>query len=90
MSVEPIEQVVLSQELEFFNAHKDEWLAVYAGQFALVKGNKLLGTFTTLAEAFEAGLAALGNQPFLIRRLVEGEESAEYPALAVGMLSAHT
>lgn len=82
--------MALEKELEFFKSQKDELLRYYKGQFALIKDDKLLGTFTTLAEAFEAGVRSLGNQPFLIKQVMEGDEVIQYPALAVGMLYAHS
>jgi len=80
--------MALEQELQYFDAHKSELLEHYAGQFALIKGDSLLGTYTTLEEAFEAGVRALGNQPFLIKQVLETEEVIQYPALAVGMIHA--
>jgi len=82
--------MALEQELQYFHAHKDEWLRIYADQFALIKGEELYGTFTTLQEAFDEGIRRLGNQPFLIRQISEREELVQYPALSVGMLSAHS
>jgi predicted ferric reductase len=80
---------VLEIELEFFTQHKDEWLRYYKGQFALVKGEELIGTFTTRTEAFSAGIGRLGNVPFLIKVVSEEEETVQFPALTVGMINAH-
>lgn len=81
-------QKALEQELAYFQAVKGDLLKHNKGQFALIKGSELLGTFTTAPEAFEAGVKALGNQPFLIKQVVEDEETISYPALSVGMLYA--
>ena len=78
----------LEQELQYYSAHKIELLEHHQGQFALIKGDALLGTYTTLEEAFDAGVKALGNQPFLIKQVLETDEVIQYPALAVGMLHA--
>lgn len=80
--------MALERELEFFKKNKAEWLKYYKGQFAVVKNEQLLGTFTTFEEAFHAGVKALGNQPFLIRKIGEQEEIAQFPALEAGVLSA--
>jgi hypothetical protein len=61
----------------------------YSGQFALIKGDELGGTFTTFNEAFEAGIARYGNVSFLIKPVVADETPVQAPALFVGMLSAH-
>jgi hypothetical protein len=82
--------MALEHESAFFDAHKDEWLQHYRGQYALVHGDKLLGTFTQFDEAFAAGVERLGNQPFLIRQVTDENQNIQYPALVVGMLGART
>ena len=79
---------VLEQELRYFEAHKKEWLQHYKGQFALVKGEELLGTFTSFEEAFDAGIEKVGNQPLLIKQVLDKDPEVQYPALAVGVLHA--
>jgi len=80
--------MALEHELEFFNSHKKELLKHYEGQFALIKGHKLSGTYTTWEEAFDAGVKQFGNVPFLIKRVQEKEEVVQFPALVVGGISA--
>ncbi len=82
--------MALEQELEFFYSHKQELLEHHKNQFALIKGNQLIGTFTTWEEAFDAGVKQLGNVPFLIKRVQEEEEVVQFPALVVGGISAHS
>ena len=82
--------MAFEKETAYFNAHKVDLMQHYKGQFALIKEEDLLGTYTTFEEAFEAGVKLLGNQAFLIRQVVEGEEVVQYPALAAGMLNAHS
>ena len=64
---------MLEAELKVFSEHKDEWLSIYRNQFALIKGEELLGTFTTHDEAYAEGIRRIGNQPFLIKQIVEIE-----------------
>ena len=82
--------MALEEELKFYEGKKEELLQYYKGQFALIKGSELLGTFTTQHEAFQAGVKALGNQPFLIKEVKEIDDVLQYPALVVGMISAHS
>jgi len=82
--------MVLEQELIYFEAHKSEWLQHYKGQVALVKGTALHGTFTTGHEAFEAGVRLFGRASFLVKEILEEDQTIQYPALAVGMISAHS
>lgn len=80
--------MVLEDELEFFDSQKEKLLKHHKGQFALIKGRKLLGTYTTWGEAFDAGVKLFGNVPFLIKRVQEEEEVVQFPALIVGAISA--
>jgi hypothetical protein len=79
----------LERETAYFESHKSEMLQHYLGQFALIHGDDLLGTFTRFEEAFDEGIKRLGNHPFLIRQVVEDEAPVQFPALVLGMISAH-
>jgi len=81
--------MALERELAYFEAHKSELLSTYQGQFALIYGDELLGTYTRFEEAFEAGVARLGNESFLVQPIVENAGQVQFPALAVGLLRAH-
>ena len=64
----------LSAELEFYEAHKSEWLENNRDQFAVVKGNNLLGFFTNFHEAYQAGMQKYGaDTDFLVKRVVPRE-----------------
>jgi hypothetical protein len=80
--------MTLEPEIAYFAQNLQEWLRHYRGQFALVKGARLAGTFTTFAEAYEAGVREFGLEPFLVKVLTDVEEQVQYPALAVGVLNA--
>jgi hypothetical protein len=80
----------LQQELAYWNAHKSELLATHRGQFALIHGDQLLGTYTRFDEAFEAGVKQLGNQPFLVQPIEDEPTAVQFPALTVGMIGAHS
>lgn len=78
----------LEKELAYFNAHREELVSHYEGQFVLIKDDSYLGSFTTEAEAYEEGLKRLGNQPFLIKRVTKKEEFDRAPALVLGLINA--
>ncbi len=82
--------MALEEELEFFEANKIDFLQHYKGQFALIKGKELIGTYTTWSEAFEDGIKKLGNVSFLIKQVLDKEETVQFPALVVGGISAHS
>jgi hypothetical protein len=80
--------MTLETELTYFESIKEELLRHNAGQFAVIKGDRLLGTYTTDREAFQAGVKEFRLEPFLLKHVVETEEVIQYPALAVGAVHA--
>src|SRR5712692_849584 len=81
------EQNPLQTELEYFQKHKQEYLKLYKGQFVLIKGEEFAGTFTTEAEAYKEGLEKFGNEPFLIKQVLDNDETDSFPALTVGVIN---
>jgi len=69
------EQNPLQTELEYFQRHKQEYLKFYKNQFVLIKSEEFAGAFTTEAEAYKAGLERFGNKPFLIKQVLDKDES---------------
>ena len=78
----------LKEELEYFISVKEELLKHYKGQFALIKGKELIGTYTTWEEAFNDAVERFGNAPFLIKPVQEEDEFVQFPALIVGAINA--
>ena len=78
----------LQEELEFFAANRAKWLEGHRGEFAVVRGETLLGFFPTFAAAYDAGVTEFGLEPFLIRDVAETDHDAQFPALAAGLISA--
>ncbi len=67
----------LKKELEYFSQKKVEWLKLYPSQFVLIKDSNLIGTYTTLDEAYNAGVDKFGSQPFLVKQLLDKEPPEE-------------
>ena len=67
----------LKTELAFFNSKKDEWLPIYENKYALIKGQALIGTFTTLEEAYGSGVSKFGTDPFLVKQIVKNSPPEE-------------
>ena len=61
---------------------------IIPNSLVIIKGDRLLGSFTKYSEAYEADLEQLGNQPFLIKHVVKGEDIDRAPALVLGLLNA--
>ncbi len=88
MSIEE-KDLVLKEELDFFESKREEWLKIYEGKYALVKEKKLIDTFTTLEEAYQKGVELFGDSPFLIKVVLKQDEVEKIPALTLGIIHAH-
>ena len=78
----------LEKEYQFYLRAKAELLKQHSGKFALIKEERLVGTFDTDQDAYKAGLEKFGNVPFLIIRIQEGDERTWIPVLSMGLLNA--
>ena len=77
---------VLVKERKTYEAQKPTLLAKHSGQFALVHGGDLVGTYTTFAEAYTEGVTRFGLDAFLVQEIREDDPRAQHPALDVGAI----
>ena len=78
---------MLEHELAFYEAHKDEYLKYYGGQWVVIYDNKLVGAYSTEEQAYNAALAKVGNFPVLIQHVSREDEPVEaIPALSIGLI----
>lgn len=82
-------KIALEEELSFFESKREEWVKIYEGKYALVKGSSLIDTFTTLDEAYQKGVELFGITPFLIKIVLEQDKIEKIPALMLGIIHAH-
>lgn len=80
----------LQKELDYFTHNKDEFLKHYKGQFVLIKGNTLIGGYTTEQEAYQAGVSRYGSETFFIKQVLEDEPIFAHPALTAGLTYARS
>jgi len=81
---------MLAQELKFFEEHRNELLARNLGQFALIRGEELIGAFSTLQEAYAQSIDRFGNTAVLIRQVLPADPAHKIPAFTQGLLHART
>ena len=79
---------MLDQEIKYFNEHLDAWLKEFPGKIALVKGQELIGTYDTEAEALTEGARRYKLESFLVRRIERNRPEIQIPALTLGILNA--
>ena len=80
--------MALEQELQTFNARKDEMLKAHAGKFALIKGSDFIGAYDNPDNAYQQGIERFGREPFLVKRISETEEVYRNQALLAGLIHA--
>lgn len=78
---------ILQNELDYYEKNKSDFMAKYKEQYVLIKGEEFAGSFTTAEEAYKAGVDKFGNEPFLIKQVLEKEEVVTFPALTVGAIN---
>ena len=61
--------VALETEHRVFRQYRDELARQREGQFVLVKGDELVGIFSTFDEAYAQGVTQFGQQLFLVKRI---------------------
>lgn len=76
---------VLQTEIEFFERQRLELFSQAQGKYALVKGAALLGIFDTELEAVRAGYRLVGNEPFLIKHIVEADVPLVFSSFNLGI-----
>lgn len=76
---------VLQQELEFFERQRLELFVRAPGKYALVKGAELIGIFDTELEAVRAGYRQIGNEPFLVKHIVEADVPLTFTSFNLGV-----
>ncbi|MGZ5476228.1 MAG: hypothetical protein ACXW3E_05275 [Thermoanaerobaculia bacterium] len=78
------EAASFESEIDYFEKHRIELLSRAAGKFALVKGEKLVGVFETETEAVRSGYQQFGNEPFLVKHIVEADVPLNFTAFNLG------
>jgi len=82
--------MVLKEEVEYYNKMKLDLITKHEGKYALIKGQELKGIYNSEFEAYEAGVKMFKDEAFLIKHITKEEETVEFPALALGIIYAHS
>jgi hypothetical protein len=65
--------MVLDPELATYEQHRSELLDAHAGQWVLIRGQEIAGTFDTQNDAIADGYRRFGNVPFLVKQILAVE-----------------
>lgn len=64
--------MALEKELEVYQRERESLLA-HEGEYVLISGDEVLGTFGAYEDALRAGYQQCGDKPFLVKK-IEGVE----------------
>lgn len=76
---------MLEIERAYFAQSLPEWLKLYPGKVALVKGQELISTYDNETHAVSEGAKRFGNTSFLVRRISPSAVEFSVPALTLGI-----
>ena len=85
-----MKEKALEKELDFFQANLTALLGKAKGEYALIHGDELIGTFVSKEDAIRVGYEKFGNAPFLVKLITEVEEAFFISACCEGPSSAPT
>jgi hypothetical protein len=77
--------IALQTELDAFETLRLSLLDREAGRYALVKGHDLVDTFSTEVDAIREGYRRFGNEPFLVKHIVEADVPMNFSSFNLGM-----
>ena len=75
----------LQEELDFFERQRLELLEREPGKYVLIKGSEVIGIFDTEIEAARTGYRQIGNEPFLIKHIVEADVPLIFTSFNLGV-----
>jgi hypothetical protein len=67
---------MLEKEQAYFEAHKDEIRAKYAGKRILIAGEEIKGAYETDAEAYAAAVKTMKPGSFMIKPVTKTDQEA--------------
>lgn len=72
------------RDLDFFERHRIDLLDSARGKFVLIRSEKVIGTFDTELDAVRAGYRHFGNEPFLVKHVIEADIPLNFTAFNLG------
>ncbi len=68
----------LRQELETYEAHREQLLGDARGKYVLIRGDSVIATYDTEQDAINEGYRQFGNVPFFVKRIAAVDEPANF------------
>jgi hypothetical protein len=83
-------QEELREELDTYARREEEFKKTASGKFVVIKGAEVVGFFDDLDAALTEGTRRFGLQSYLVRKVGEPVQTLTIPALALGLIGAHS
>lgn len=64
---------VLDNELQTYEAHKEQLVGASEGKFVLIRETEIVGVYDSQPDALREGFERFGNVPFLVKQVVRVE-----------------
>jgi hypothetical protein len=77
--------MILEEEIKTYEAHHSELLGRDRGKFALVKGSAVVDVFSSIDDALKRGYELYGNEPFLVKQVVDVEIPQNFTSFQIGV-----
>jgi len=74
-------QNLLTEELTFYEKHRETFLHQHTNRHLLIKGSQLIGAFATHKQAVNEGIRQFGRGPFLVRLSGEDTPTIHVPTI---------
>lgn len=74
---------MLDQELRTFEAKRSELLGRSREKFVLIKGDKIIDILDSHADALKRGYENFGNQPFLVKQILDVDVPQNYTSFQI-------
>ena len=66
---------MLDNEFKFYLDHQEELLPTYSGKYVMIVGNKVVGAYDTIGEAYYRGKSEFGLGNFLVQLCTPGDSA---------------
>ena len=75
----------LDEELGTYERHRSDLLRESEGKFVLVKGATVVDVYESQEDALRRGYREFGNEPFLVKQVVEIEVPLNFATFHLGL-----
>lgn len=80
-----LKRSILADELNFYERNKEALIRDHLNRHVLIKGSRVVASFSAEYQAIGEGTRLFGSEPFLVRLAGEDTPTVSVPALTLGI-----